>query len=164
MVECKNVPKGKPIVRGRFQLKNPVSRPLDSADEPAVLKDDFSGTQSIEGRSFQREGATAIEPEATVITCCIRYTLDPHKLADFEDYANRWPTIVQRCGGNLLGYFLPKEGANNWAIALIGFDSLAAYEAYREKLGQDEDAQANVARAAQSKCILVEDRTFLRPL
>jgi uncharacterized protein (DUF1330 family) len=99
-----------------------------------------------------------------VVTCCIRYTFDPHKLTEFEDYAKRWPPIIQRNGGNLLGYFLPKEGANNWAIALIGFDSLAAYETYREKLSQDEEAQANVARAAQSRCILVEDRTFLRPL
>jgi hypothetical protein len=97
-----------------------------------------------------------------MITCCIRYTLDPHRLSDFEEYARRWPPIIERCGGLLNGYFLPKEGANNFAIALLDFESLAAYEVYRAKLAADPDAQANVAHARQSRCILVEDRSFLR--
>lgn len=97
-----------------------------------------------------------------MITCCIRYTLDPHRLPDFEDYARRWPPIIARCGGRLIGYFLPKEGANNFALALVDFDSLAAYEAYRAKLADDEDARANLARAKETRCILVEDRSFLR--
>ena len=96
------------------------------------------------------------------ITCCIRYTLDPHRLSDFEEYARRWPPIIARCGGELNGYFLPKEGANNVAIALIDFDSLASYEKYREKLATDPEAKANFSQAQQSRCILVEERSFLR--
>ncbi|HET6610296.1 MAG TPA: NIPSNAP family protein, partial [Rhodopila sp.] len=82
-----------------------------------------------------------------MITCCIRYTLDPHRIEDFEEYARRWPPIIARCGGNLLGYFLPKEGANNFALALVEFESLAAYETYRERLRADPDARANFAHA-----------------
>lgn len=97
-----------------------------------------------------------------MITCCIQYTLDPHRVADFERYATTWPPIIERCGGRLVGYYLPKEGANNFALALIDFDSLADYETYRERLAKDEDAIANVRAAAESKCILVESRSFLR--
>jgi hypothetical protein len=97
-----------------------------------------------------------------VITCCIQYTLDPHRVEDFERYATTWPPIIERCGGKLVGYYLPKEGANNFAIALIDFDSLADYETYRARLADDPDAQANVKDAAESGCILVETRSFLR--
>lgn len=97
-----------------------------------------------------------------MITCCIRYTLDPHRLEDFETYARNWPPMIERCGGKLIGYFLPKEGANNFAIALIDFDSLAAYETYRAKLAEDPEAKANVVHARRTGCILVEDRSFLR--
>jgi len=97
-----------------------------------------------------------------VITCCIRYTLDPHQLSAFEDYARRWPPIIERCGGDLIGYFLPKEGATNRALALIDFASLADYEVYRARLRADADAQQNVADAMAARCILAEDRSFLR--
>lgn len=97
-----------------------------------------------------------------MITLCIRYTLDSHRLQDFEEYARRWPPIIARCGGQLLGYFLPKEGANNFALVLIDFESLAAYEIYRTKLTEDLDARENVAHAQQTRCILVEERSFLR--
>lgn len=97
-----------------------------------------------------------------MITCCIQYTLDPRHLAAFEQYAGRWPPIIERCGGTLLGYFLPKEGANNFALALIEFGSLANYELYRQCLLEDPDACANVARATEAGCILVETRSFLR--
>jgi uncharacterized protein (DUF1330 family) len=97
-----------------------------------------------------------------VITCCIQYVLDPHELAAFEDYAARWPPIIERCGGSLVGYFLPKEGANNFALALIEFPSLAEYETYRQDLAADPDAQRNVADARAARCILVESRSFLR--
>jgi NIPSNAP len=99
---------------------------------------------------------------AEVITCCIEYTLDPQKLDAFEAYATRWPPIIERCGGTLVGYYLPKEGANNYAVALIDFASLADYEAYRERLAADTEAQQNFADAGESRCILVESRTFLR--
>jgi hypothetical protein len=99
-----------------------------------------------------------------VITCCIQYTLDPHKLDAFEAYATRWPPIIERCGGGLVGYYLPKEGANNYAVALIDFPSLADYEIYRQRLAADAEAQQNFAEANANGCILVEHRTFLRPL
>jgi len=97
-----------------------------------------------------------------VITCVIQYTLDPHGIEDFEKYATTWPPIIERCGGRLTGYYLPKEGANDFAVALIDFDSLAAYEQYRERLAADPAAQANVAFVRQARAILAERRSFLR--
>jgi hypothetical protein len=97
-----------------------------------------------------------------VITCCIQYTLDPRKLHAFEEYATRWPPIIERCGGNLVGYFLPKEGANNFALALVEFDSLADYELYRQRLAEDPEAQSNFEHGIGSGCILIESRSFLR--
>jgi hypothetical protein len=96
------------------------------------------------------------------VTCCIQYTLDPHRIDSFEDYATRWPAIIERCGGDLVGYYLPKEGANNYALALIDFASLADYERYRERLFEDSDARENLAAAMESGCILAESRSFLR--
>lgn len=100
--------------------------------------------------------------ERLVVTCCIQYTLDPSKIAVFEEYAVRWPPIIERCGGDLVGYYLPKEGANNFALALIDFPSLAEYEAYRSRLASDPEAQENFARGSDSGCVLVETRSFLR--
>jgi uncharacterized protein (DUF1330 family) len=97
-----------------------------------------------------------------VITCCIQYTLDPHQIDDFEDYAKRWPPVIERCGGRLIGYFLPKEGATNFALALIDFESLSDYEQYRKQLAADPDARLNLADAKKSRWILVESRSFLR--
>lgn len=94
-------------------------------------------------------------------TCCIRYTLDPGKHADFAQYARTWPPIIARCGGELLGYFLPHFGANNFALALIDFPSMAAYERYRASTLADADAVANFAFARRTECILIEDRCFL---
>ena len=96
---------------------------------------------------------------------CIRYTIDSHKTGDFEAYARRWMEggIIRRCGGEPLGYFLPKKGfggADNIALALIGFENLTAYEAYRAKLVADPEAKENLAHAEKSRCILVEDRSW----
>jgi uncharacterized protein (DUF1330 family) len=97
-----------------------------------------------------------------MITCVIQYTLDPHLIEDFEKYATTWPPIIEHRGGELTGHYLPKEGANEFAIALIDFDSLAAYEQYRTKLAADPDAQANRQHALDTRCILAERRSFLR--
>jgi len=97
-----------------------------------------------------------------MVTCCIHYVLDPHELTAFEEYASRWPPIIERNGGRLVGYFLPKEGPNNIALALIEFASLAAYEAYRQRMAADDEAQANFGHARDTRCILVETRSFLR--
>jgi uncharacterized protein (DUF1330 family) len=97
-----------------------------------------------------------------MITCVIQYTLDPHRIDDFEKYATTWPSIIERCGGSLTGYYLPHEGANDFAIALIDFESLAAYEQYRARLAADPDAQANRRHAIETRCITAERRSFLR--
>ena len=96
------------------------------------------------------------------VTVFIRYQLDPLKRADFEEYAKRWLSIIPRCGGDLVGYWMPHEGTNNIAFALISFDSLAAYEQYRARLRTDKEAMANFAFAEERKFILAEERTFLR--
>ncbi len=96
------------------------------------------------------------------ITVFIRYQLDPFKRDAFEAYARAWLTIIPRCGGNLLGYWMPHEGTNNIAHALISFESLAAYETYRARLRTDAAAVANFRSADEQRFILAEERTFLR--
>jgi NIPSNAP len=96
------------------------------------------------------------------ITVFIRYQLDPFKRAQFEEYAKRWLAIIPRCGGELIGYFMPHEGTNNIAFALISFESLAAYEAYRARLRTDGEGMANFNFAEENRFILAEERSFLR--
>lgn len=94
------------------------------------------------------------------ITCFIRYEIDPFQREAFRVYAENWGRIIPRCGGHLLGYFLPHEGSNVEAWGLIAFDSLAAYEAYRARLRADPEGQANFALAQQQRFILREERRF----
>lgn len=96
------------------------------------------------------------------VTVFIRYQLDPFKRALFEQYSKNWLTIIPKCGGDLLGYWMPHEGTNNIAFALISFDSLAAYESYRARLRADGEGKANFDFAEEHKFILSEERTFLR--
>jgi hypothetical protein len=96
------------------------------------------------------------------VTCCIRYEIDPFQLTAFEAYARNWLQIIPANGGDLLGYWLPHEGTNNIALALISFDSLAAYEAYRARLRADPAGAANFAMAQEKRFILAEQRTFLK--
>jgi hypothetical protein len=99
--------------------------------------------------------------EAVKIACFIRYQIDPFKLEDFRRYAQAWGPIIPRCGGRLIGYFLPHEGTNDIAWGLIGFDSLAAYETYRARLKTDAAARENFGFAFNNRIILKEERTFL---
>ena len=94
------------------------------------------------------------------LTCFIRYDIDPFKRALFEQYAKAWGRIIPRCGGQLIGYFLPHEGSNFEAWGLVAFESLAAYEAYRARLRADEEGRANFAFAERERFILREQRTF----
>ena len=96
------------------------------------------------------------------ITVFIRYQLDPFKREMFEQYAKRWNTIIPKCGGDLVGYWMPHEGTNNIAFALISFENLAAYEKYRARLRTDADGIANFGFAEENKMILAEERSFLR--
>ena len=94
------------------------------------------------------------------ITCFIRYQIDPFQREAFRSYAENWGRIIPRCGGHLLGYFLPHEGSNHEAWGLIAFDSLAAYEAYRARLRTDAEGRANFERAQAERFILREERSF----
>jgi len=98
------------------------------------------------------------------ITCLIRYEIDPFQREAFSEYADNWAKIIPRCGGDLLGYFLPYEGTNNIAWALISFESLAAYEVYRSRLKADPDSRANFAMAQTKRLILREERTFVEAI
>jgi hypothetical protein len=94
------------------------------------------------------------------ITCFIRYQIDPFQRDGFRRYAEAWARIIPRCGGALIGYFLPHEGSNDVAWGLIGFDSLAAYERYRAALREDPEGRANFARAVAERFVLREERSW----
>lgn len=95
------------------------------------------------------------------IACFIRYKIDPFQRAAFKTYAENWARIIPRCGGHLIGYFLPHEGTNDIAWGLISFESLADYEAYRARLQEDAEGRENFAVAQAKRFILSEERTFL---
>jgi NIPSNAP len=98
---------------------------------------------------------------AVRITCFIRYQIDPFQRDAFKQYAENWGRIIPRCGGHLLGYFLPHEGTNDVAWGLIAFESLAAYEAYRTRLKADVEARENLTMAYNKRLILREERNFV---
>ena len=95
-----------------------------------------------------------------MLTCFIRYQIDPFQREAFRRYAEHWGRIIPRCGGRLLGYHLPHEGSNDIAWGIIGFDSLAAYEAYRARLRSDDEGQENFRLAQRERFILREERSF----
>jgi hypothetical protein len=96
------------------------------------------------------------------IVCIIRYQIDPFQPDAFRTYAENWGAIIPRCGGNLIGYYLPHEGTNDVAWGLIGFESLAAYEAYRARLRSDPEAVENFTAAKTKRLILREERNFVQ--
>ena len=96
-----------------------------------------------------------------MLTCFIRYQIDPFQRDGFKGYAERWGSIIPRCGGYLVGYFLPHEGTNDIAWGLIAFESLAAYEVYRARLRSDPEALANFELARTERFILREERSFV---
>src|SRR6266480_1486677 len=95
------------------------------------------------------------------IVCIIRYQIDPFQRDAFKKYAENWGTIIPRCGGNLVGYFLPHEGTNDVAWGLIGFDSLGSYETYRTRLRSDREAIENFNLAQTKHLIIREERNFV---
>jgi hypothetical protein len=96
-----------------------------------------------------------------MLTCVIRYQIDPFQPDNFKTYAENWGRIIPRCGGHLVGYFLPHEGTNDVAWGLITFDSLASYEAYRARLRSDPEALENFALGQTKRLILREERNFV---
>ena len=97
-----------------------------------------------------------------MLTCIIRYQIDPTKKAQFEHYARNWGVAIPRCGGDLIGYFAPHEGSSTLAYGIYNIESLAAYEAYRARLAADPLGQENYAFARDEKFLLREDRTWLK--
>jgi hypothetical protein len=114
-----------------------------------------AGAVAFAGLSKSTPGASM------TVTCFIRYEIDPFQRDAFAEYADNWSRIIPRCGGDLIGYFLPYEGTNNVGWALIAFESLAAYEVYRARLKADPEGQKNFAFAQSKRIILREERTFL---
>ncbi len=94
------------------------------------------------------------------IVCFIRYEIDPFQRDAFREYAVAWGRIIPRCGGRLIGYFLPHEGSNVEAWGLVGFASLADYEAYRARIKTDPEGRANFELARTRRFILREERRF----
>ncbi len=99
-----------------------------------------------------------------MITCYVRYVVDPKKLKEFEIYGKLWIPLVQKLGGQHHGYFLPAEGANNVALALFTFPSLALYEEYRTKLHTDPECMAAIKYGEETNCIISYERSFFRPI
>lgn len=97
-----------------------------------------------------------------MITCIIRYQIDPFQKEAFKEYAVNWGRIIPRCGGHLVGYFLPHEGTNDVAWGLIAFENLAAYESYRTRLRSDEEGRRNFDMAMEKRFILREERNFVQ--
>jgi len=103
----------------------------------------------------------ATKGEPVTILCVIRYQIDPFQQDAFKKYAENWGRIIPRCGGHLVGYFLPHEGTNDIAWGLIAFDGLASYEAYRRRLKSDPEGRENFATSQAKRFILREERTFV---
>jgi hypothetical protein len=102
------------------------------------------------------------EGDAIVITCIIRYHIDPTKKTEFEQYARNWGQAIPRCGASLVGYFAPHEGSTTLAYGIYSIDSLAAYEQYKLRLAADPLARENFEFAKRERFITREDRTFLK--
>ena len=97
-----------------------------------------------------------------MITCVIRYELDPNKVNAFAEYARNWGQAIPRCGADLLGYFAPYEGSATTAYGIYTVENLAAYEAYRTRLKDDPIGRENFALARREAFIRREGRLFLR--
>jgi hypothetical protein len=135
---------------------------LASATPPPVSADAPPATHA----TGAAPGGPPPEPPSTrrpamTLTCFIRYQIDPFQRDAFKQYAANWGKIIPRCGGHLVGYFLPHEGTNDVAWGLISFDSLAAYEAYRARLRNDPEARDNFAMAQSKRLVLREERNFV---
>jgi hypothetical protein len=108
-----------------------------------------------------QDGRVQAARSSPMITCFIRYQIDPFQRDAFAEYARNWGRIIPECGGHLVGYFLPHEGTNDIAWGLIAFPSLAAYEAYRARLKTHKGALENFSMAQTKRLVLREERTFV---
>ena len=99
-----------------------------------------------------------------MITCFLKYQIDPNKLKEFEQYGKEWIDLVNKMGGIHHGYLLPHEGPNNIAYASFSFPSLVDYEIYRKQIDRNEHCQKVLDEAKKSGCIISYERSFMKPL
>ena len=97
-----------------------------------------------------------------MLTCVIRYQIDPTKKEHFSEYARNWGQAIPRCGADLIGYYAPHEGSTTLAYGIYNVSSLADYEVYRARLAADPLGKQNYEFAQSEKFLLREDRTFLK--
>ena len=96
-----------------------------------------------------------------MITCFIRYDIEPWGRDAFVEYARAWGQAIPECGADLIGYFAPHEGSATTAYGVYNVESLAEYEAYRARLREHPLASRNFAFAQEQRFIRREDRIFL---
>jgi NIPSNAP len=136
----------------------------------------FSGTsvpKKVAGQYIDWRG------QARLITCFIRYTIDPTRLADFEHYARTWMRLIEKYGGTHHGYFVPdssppsasfsfaglgETGPANIGLALFSFPSLEDYEKYRRDVADDPECHAATLRFEETRCFTKYERTFMKPV
>ncbi|HWJ88458.1 MAG TPA: NIPSNAP family protein [Pelagibacterium sp.] len=97
-----------------------------------------------------------------MLTCIIRYHIDPTKKEKFAQYARNWGEAIPRCGADLIGYFAPHEGSTTLAYGIYNIASLADYETYRARLAADPLGRENYEFSMRERFLLREDRTFLK--
>lgn len=97
-----------------------------------------------------------------MLTCIIRYHIDPTKREAFVRYARTWGEAIPRCGADLIGYYAPHEGSSTLAYGIYNIPSLGEYEAYRARLAADPLGQENYRFAQSERFLLREDRVFLK--
>ena len=154
---------GIPQARTRRELiKGTIAVGTTAALGSAAAASDKRASAPTGSGSTTRSAESGGNPVA--ITCFIRYQIDPLQLEAFKQYATAWAQIIPRCGGHLLGYFIPAEGTNDIAWGLIAFESLAAYEIYRARLRTDPPARANFEMAQSKRVIIREERAFLETI
>lgn len=114
-----------------------------------------------------------------MITCFIRYTLDPNKPLEFEQYARTWMQLIEKYGGRHHGYFVTdesapaasfsfsdigEEGPPNIAVALFSFPNIEAYEKYRRDVAGDPECVAETLHYEETKCFTKYERSFMRSI
>jgi hypothetical protein len=139
-------------------------RPPDTTTVKINRREAIGGIAAISASlalGWDASAKQSVERTHMTITCVIRYQIDPFQRDGFKKYAENWGRIIPRCGGHLVGYFLPYEGTNDVAWGLIAFDSLASYEKYKARLKQDPEAVENFTMAQTKRIILREERNFV---
>jgi hypothetical protein len=137
---------------------------VDAKAAPITRRDAIASAAALGAFIAFGGDFAAVETERKTsmrITCVIRYQIDPFQRDAFKKYAENWGRIIPRCGGHLVGYFLPYEGTNDVAWGLIAFDSLASYEEYKARLKTDSEARENFEMVQSKRIILREERNFV---